>query len=63
MTRKRSESYDSEVTEQYLLEQECGGYVEDEEADDTSYDEDEFEGEYMDIDSEGVPGVPGFWER
>jgi hypothetical protein len=62
MTRKRSESYDSEVTEKYLLEQECGGYVEDEECD-TSYDEDEFEGEYMDIDSEGVPGAPGFWER
>ena len=60
MTRKRSQSYDSEVTEQYLLEQECGGYVEDEDA---SYDEDEYEGEFMDIDSEGVPGVPGFWER
>jgi hypothetical protein len=62
MTRKRSESYDSEVTEQYLLDQECG-YVEDEEECDTSYEEDEFEGEYMDIDSEGVPGVTGFWER
>jgi hypothetical protein len=62
MTRKRSESYDSEVTEQYLLDQECG-QVEDEEECDTSYEEDEFEGEYMDIDSEGVPGVAGFWER
>lgn len=51
MKRDRSESYDSEVTERYL--EECGS-VEDE-CDD--------EVDMMDVDSEGVPGMPGFWER
>ena len=59
MGRDRAESYDSEVTERYLLESEDEyGFVEEDECD-TSCDE----GEPMDVDSEGVPGIPGFWER
>lgn len=47
MSRNRSESFDSDVTERYLLEQDC----EEEEEDDTSSDDE------MDVEDSPVVGV------
>ena len=46
MSRNRSESFDSDVTERYLLEQDC-----EEEEDDTSSDDE------MDVEDSPVVGV------